>query len=601
MKFFFTRCARWDMIIAGRLPAGEIPQGTRRETEFPSDAMDPLSYIRKIRNRITFKLIAAFFLTAGISASIFFVVNYILVRSNLKRTVTSDLQTSVQSVHALVAQRYSDEEYEPRRGEPDRRFRDLRRVIKSLTFGSNGYAFVVNDSGELLIHPDQEGQDLSEQGFIQDMLARKSGVIEYDWEGERKIVAFTRYEPLGWTIAAGGYYRDFVDRPMNGILLWSVIIIIIEIPIIFIVLYRVISSMLITPIGRARFIASRIGEGDLTVDASDRGGADEVSVMIRTMAGILTAQRNIIAAMANHIGKLTDSSEKMARISNRMSKMSQDQASAMEETSAALEETLASMEQIASRSENQYQNVDQNAARMARMASEAQDSYREAIRVTDLITATSESALLGEKDLNVTVEEMQKIKESTSKIAEIIKIISDISEQVNLLSLNAAIEAARAGDQGKGFAVVADEISKLADETAMSAKNITQLVKEGSAQVDSGTNIVNRTAQTFHKIIESIESVRSIIAGFSGTLSLLAETASEARGKTDVIKQISNDISMSTKEQMTTNKEISSTIERVNADSQELVNYADEILATSQEIGELSAEIKMQIEKFRIE
>ncbi len=575
--------------------------GTRRDTEIPSNAMDPLSYIRKIRHRITFKLILAFFITTGLGTSIFFAFNYLLVRSNLKNMVTSDLQTSVRSVHDLVAQRYSDETYLPRRGEPDTRFRDLRRVIRSLTFGARGYAYVVNDAGELLIHPDQEGQNISDRAFMQEMLARESGVIEYEWEGERKIVAFTRYEPLGWTIAAGGYYRDFVDRPMNGILLWSLLIIILEIPVIFIVLYRVISSMLVAPIGKARLIASRIGEGDLTVDASDTGGLDEISVMTRTMAGILTAQRNIIAAMAGHIRKLTDSSEKMARISNRMSKMSQDQASAMEETSAALEETLASMEQIASRSENQYQNVDQNAGRMARMASEAENSYREAIHVAELITATSESALLGEKDLNVTVDEMLKIKESTSKIAEIIKIISDISEQVNLLSLNAAIEAARAGDQGKGFAVVADEISKLAEETAMSAKNITQLVKEGSAQVDSGTGIVTRTAKAFHSIIESIESVRSIISGFSGTLKLLADTASEARGKTDVIKQISSDISMSTKEQMTTNKEISSTIERVNADSQELVNYADEILATSQEIGELSAEIKMQIEKFRIE
>ncbi len=575
--------------------------GTRRDTEIPSNAMDPLSYIRKIRHRITFRLILAFFITTGLGTSIFFAFNYLLVRSNLKNMVTTDLQASVRSVHDLVVQRYSDETYLPRRGEPDTRFRDLRRVIRSLTFGSRGYAYVVNDAGELLIHPDREGQNISDRDFMQEMLARESGVIEYDWEGERKIVAFTRYEPLGWTIAAGGYYRDFVDRPMNGILLWSLIIIIVEIPVIFIVLYRVISSMLVTPIGKARFIASRIGEGDLTVDASDTGGLDEISVMTRTMAGILTAQRNIIASMAGHIRKLTDSSEKMARISNRMSKMSQDQASAMEETSAALEETLASMEQIASRSENQYQNVDQNAARMARMSSEAENSYREAMRVADLITATSESALLGEKDLNVTVDEMRKIKESTSKIAEIIKIISDISEQVNLLSLNAAIEAARAGDQGKGFAVVADEISKLAEETAMSAKNITQLVKEGSAQVDSGTGIVTRTAQAFHSIIESIESVRAIISGFSGTLKLLADTASEARGKTDVIKQISSDISMSTKEQMTTNKEISSTIERVNADSQELVNYADEILATSQEIGELSAEIRMQIEKFRIE
>ncbi len=81
----------------------------------------------------------------------------------------------------------------------------------------------------------------------------------------------------------------------------------------------------------------------------------------------------------------------------------------------------------------------------------------------------------------------------------------------------------------------------------------------------------------------------------------MSDTASEARGRTDGIKNISNEISISTKEQMATNKEMSSAVEKVNADSQELVNYAEDILITSQEIGELSAEIKLQIEKFKIQ
>jgi len=163
----------------------------------------------------------------------------------------------------------------------------------------------------------------------------------------------------------------------------------------------------------------------------------------------------------------------------------------------------------------------------------------------------------------------------------------------------AAIEAARAGEHGKGFAVVADEISKLAEETASSAKTIKNLVQEGNERVDSGTEIVNRTAATFHQIIESIEGVTGSIAKFSGTLKMMADISGEAKGKTDGIKQIANEISTSTKEQMTTNKEISTVIEKVNETSQEIVEYADSILKTSGEIGGLSGTIKNQLEKFK--
>jgi methyl-accepting chemotaxis protein len=283
-----------------------------------------------------------------------------------------------------------------------------------------------------------------------------------------------------------------------------------------------------------------------------------------------------------------------------MSKMSQDQAASMEEASAALEENLASMDQIADRSEMQSQNVDQNAAKMEQMTSEAEGSYKEAIKVNNLMTTTAESARLGEQDLEKMVSEMQNIKNSTSKIADIIKIISDISEQVNLLSLNAAIEAARAGEHGRGFAVVADEISKLAEETAQSAKNITRLVSEGNSQVDAGTGIVNRTAQTFQKIIESIDAMKTTISKFSQTLKHLADSAAETRVNTENIKKMSNDVSLATKEQMATNKELSATVEKVNIGSQELVSHADVILSSSKEIGQLSVEIRSQLEKFKI-
>ncbi|MBN2159765.1 MAG: Cache 3/Cache 2 fusion domain-containing protein [Spirochaetes bacterium] len=575
----------------------------------PDTFRNLIDRIKPLTNMLAFKLLMVFFISAGTGTLIFFIANYFIVKNNIKKIVIDDLQTTANIIYDAIDLHFSDDAYREEFKQYldegsveidfDSRFNELKYRIKRIKLGQRGYVYVVNTKGDVFMHPELEGDNLSKLDFIKEMIQKKKGVMEYSWEGNKQIAAFRYYAPFEWIIIAGNYYSDFMDRPMNKVILWSLVIIVIETAIMIVVLFLLIRNIIIIPINSAKQIANSISSGDLTVRV-EKSGNDEISVMMAAMAEILSTQKGVISDMAGHITKLTASSEEMAVISNKMSKMSQDHAAAMEEASAALEETLASMEQITGKTDMQYQNVDQNAARMAKMAAEAEHSYNEAVKVNNLITDTSANAMLGEQDLDKMVDEMQNIKESTSKIEEIIKIISDISEQVNLLALNAAIEAARAGEHGRGFAVVADEISKLADETAQSAKTITQLVNEGNEQVDSGTEIVNRTAKTFQSIIQSIEAASVIVSKFAGTLKLLAETASEAQTKTNDIKSISNEISLSTKEQMSTNKEMSVTVEKVNSDSQEVVGYADAILKTSQEIGELSAEIKIQLDKFKI-
>jgi len=364
---------------------------------------------------------------------------------------------------------------------------------------------------------------------------------------------------------------------------------------------RFLQYIIVKPVNLVKKVTQTISDGDFTIEVRDDiKFDDEIGVMMRSLSSMVKIQRNIVKTMNNYTEGLASSSENMENISSKMVTMSQDQAASMEQASAALEETLTSMELINERSTEQYNKVDKNSERMANMAGEANDSYDEALNVTQLMEQTVVKARNGEDYLNDMVKEMQNIKESTSKIEEIIGIISDISDQVNLLSLNAAIEAARAGDHGKGFAVVADEISKLAEQTADSAKTINDLVSRGNNQVDAGTEIVNRTAGTFHDIIESIENVSQVVTKFSGTLKLLADTASESKEKTGGIKQISRSISDATDEQMSTNKDVSSTIDKVNVDSQVLVEYAGTISTTSDDIRKIALELKDNLKNFKV-
>jgi len=477
-------------------------------------------------------------------------------------------------------------------------YQSIKDRIRKLKIGKEGYAYIQSSEGILLVHPKSEGKSVFNFDFTQYILKQKNGTYSYYWEGRKKIMGFRYFEPLDWYLVATSYYEEFLNEPMNIVLYVSISMIVILSGIMFFIIILLLKTIIVKPINQARGIAQSITQGDLTIEISEVRH-DEMGLMISAISEMIQTQRSIISDIFLKVTKLSSSSQEMKQVSGKISGLSQEQAASMEQTSAALEEMLASMEQIVYRTKDQFDNVGINADRMGKMSENAQHSYDESMQVSKLMASTADKAKIGESDLNKMVNEMKNIKESTQKIAEIIMIISDISDQVNLLSLNAAIEAARAGDHGRGFAVVADEISKLADQTASSAKSITSLVHQGNSRVDEGTSIVDRTAFAFHEIIVMIEQLTKGVTNFSETLKLLAQTASEAQQSTNNIKNISNEISQSTQEQMTTNKEVSVTIERVNEASQQLVTYAESILNISELVGSMSGDLQERLKRYK--
>ncbi|MCP4134878.1 MAG: methyl-accepting chemotaxis protein [bacterium] len=477
----------------------------------------------------------------------------------------------------------------------------LKHRIKDVKIGEEGYAYIVKSDGTVVLHPKIEGANIGKEQFFKDVMAQTSSKkpVVYTYGGKKKIVAFRYFEPLDWYIAVTSNYDEFLAEPMRKIMGATLGLAAVIGILVLLLLIRLIKSLIVKPVNTIKTLATAISQGDLSMKVEVTSD-DEIGEMMRAFMEMNDSFRKIGMVLVNGINRLSDASDEMAAVSSQMSSLSQSQASSMEQTAAALEETLVSMEQITHNAGEQFRNVDENDEIMAKMAGESQSSFDEAISVAGRMTRTSKDAANGERELSRMVSEMRNIKESTSEIADIIQIISDISEQVNLLSLNAAIEAARAGNHGKGFAVVADEISKLAEQTADSAKTITRLVSEGNTRVDDGTEIVNRTAQTFKDIIESIENAAASMTTFSETLQLLTNTSSGAKEKNEGIKLLANEISTSTYEQMTTNKEMSFTVEKVNEGSQEIVSYADTIYSVSEVIKNISTELKDQLTRFSL-
>jgi methyl-accepting chemotaxis protein len=182
-----------------------------------------------------------------------------------------------------------------------------------------------------------------------------------------------------------------------------------------------------------------------------------------------------------------------------------------------------------------------------------------------------------------TISGMTDIAQSTQKISETVRLISDVSDQVNLLALNASIEAARAGEHGKGFAVVAEEISKLADQTASSAKTITTLVNSGLQEVENGRGHVDATSAALQNIIGFIAQTEELVGLITGSSEQQAQSSDRVLSDTKKVMQMSDAISSSTNEQMTTNHEM-----------------AEEIASSAEEISAQAEMLRGQIQFFKV-
>lgn len=213
--------------------------------------------------------------------------------------------------------------------------------------------------------------------------------------------------------------------------------------------------------------------------------------------------------------------------------------SASTEAAASLEETVASLEEMTS------------------MVKVGSDNARQA---ATLAQSSCQSAETGANDIQNLIKAMHDISVSSKKIEEIISVIDDIAFQTNLLALNAAVEAARAGEQGKGFAVVAEAVRSLAQRSASSAKDISSLIKESVAQVESGSDIADRSGTTLSSILQSIRKV----------------------------SDLNNEISTASHEQATGIEQINKAMSQLDQAGQANAASAEEISATAGEISNLA-------------
>ncbi|MGA2834458.1 MAG: methyl-accepting chemotaxis protein [Terracidiphilus sp.] len=237
-----------------------------------------------------------------------------------------------------------------------------------------------------------------------------------------------------------------------------------------IILTIVIARSFSVPLGQAVTALERVAAGDLTASLNVETH-DEVGRMAKALNGAVERLNSTMQEVADNAANASSSSQQLAAASEAIASGAQEQAASLEETSSSLEQISA-------------------AVRL---------SADNAMKASDLASGSRHSADRGQEGTNA-VAAMADISAASAKISDIISTVDEIAFQTNLLAVNAAVEAARAGDEGRGFAVVASEVRSLAQRSASAAKEIKGLIQDSMRKVDRGSELVNRVTQLVGEI-----------------------------------------------------------------------------------------------------
>lgn len=460
----------------------------------------------------------------------------------------------------------------------------IQEILHSYEEENGSYLYLLDTQGSILMHINEAYETNSSQlvtvsdiGISSMQEAIDQTIVAKDYDDEKKYFYAAQEPESGWVVGIS-YPQKAVRQDIMTQVLGSLI---------FFVIAIVVGLFVLTSIMRKKFApiydvtqaAKQLEYGNFDIDLHV-DSKDELGDLARSFQDTGSYLRNVIKEISNILQELSKGNltvkttleyrgefvtveTAIHHIIRQMNEVMYNIEMAGQQVSSGAAQVADNAQHLSENSMTQAAHVESIFEDMRRVKEAVEENTQRTVTTETVTMDVSKQLEESKSRMSEMMQEMSKIKQSSSEIGKIIKTIEDIAFQTNILALNAAVEAARAGAAGKGFAVVADEVRALANKSAVAAQNTTALIQTSIDTVDRGVEVAHQTEKS---LLEAVEFANQVVEQTQA----IAETSQEQSNNIDHITQTISDFSDAIQTNTATAEENAATSEEMAGQAQML-------------------------------